>query len=123
MFPFHRYPLTHLPLLETAELSARFAAVKPPMYTVAITPILVGSMAAYAETTFLSIPTLLTFLGAAIAIIAWLNLTNDVFDFDTDIDVNKKESIVNLCGANRKARNLILTVACLFLVIAFAALL
>ena len=38
------------------------------------------------------------FLLSAIAIIAWLNLTNDVFDADTGIDVNKHHSVVNLTG-------------------------
>lgn len=92
------------------------------MYTVAITPILVGSLAAYAETGTLSISTFLSFLFSAIAIIAWLNLTNDVFDFDTGIDEHKAESIVNLCGKTRKARNTILAIAMVFLAIAFGTL-
>ena len=92
------------------------------MYTVAITPILAGSLAAYAETGTLSISTMLFFLFSAITIIAWLNLTNDVFDFDTGIDKNKAESIVNLCGKTRKARNIILAIAMVFLAIAFGAL-
>lgn len=110
--------------LEIARLTnvCRRGAVKAPMYTVAVTPILVGSAAAYAELRAGSAPTAAVFLLAAVAIIAWLNLTNDVFDFDTGIDVNKKESIVNLCGGNRAARNSILAVANVFLAAAFAAL-
>lgn len=99
-----------------------FAAVKPPMYTVAVTPVLVGSLAAYAETGALSLRVLLTFLSAAIAIIAWLNLTNDVFDFDTGVDKNKRESVVNLCGGTRRARNAVLAIASVFLTAAFAML-
>lgn len=99
-----------------------FAALKPPMYTVAVTPILVGTCAAFADTSALSLPTLFTFLLSAIAIIAWLNSTNDVFDFDTGIDKNKRESVVNLCGANRSARNTILFLATAALLAAFAGL-
>lgn len=96
-----------------------FAAVKPPMYTVAITPMLVGSFASYAETAYLSITTLLLLLTAAVSIIAWLNLTNDVFDFDCGIDDNKPESVVNLCGATRRARNVTFALANAFLAMAF----
>lgn len=92
-----------------------FAAIKPPMYTVAITPILCGSLSFYADKLIISMSTMSTFLLAAIFIIAWLNLTNDVFDFDTGVDEHKSESIVNLCGASRKSRNFILCIALLFL--------
>lgn len=74
------------------------AAIKPPMYTVAIIPITVGSVSAYSQTRSLNLTILGTFLGAAIAIIAWLNISNDVFDSDTGIDINKAESVVNLTG-------------------------
>jgi len=74
------------------------AAIKPPMYTVAIVPIWVGSAIAIAQSKTLAIGSLSVFLLSAIAIIAWLNLTNDVFDADTGIDKNKAHSIVNLTG-------------------------
>ena len=74
------------------------AAIKPPMYSVAVIPIWVGTAVAFAETGILDWSIFLTFLSAAILIIAWLNLTNDVFDADTGIDVNKAHSIVNLTG-------------------------
>lgn len=99
-----------------------FKAIKPPMYTVAITPVLVGSFAAYAETAVLSVPALLFILIAFVSIIAWTNLTNDVFDFDRGIDENKPESVVNLCGATRRARNVIFAVANGFLILSFALL-
>lgn len=95
------------------------AAIKPPMYTVAFTPISVGAMAAYADTQTFHWQAYLLFLTACVCIIAWLNLTNDVFDFDTGIDVHKRESVVNLCGATRAARNRILCLANLFLATAF----
>jgi 2-carboxy-1,4-naphthoquinone phytyltransferase len=74
------------------------AALKPPMYSVAVIPILVGSGVAWLQTGQLNRPILFTFLGAAIAILVWLNLTNDVFDADTGIDQRKFHSIVNLTG-------------------------
>jgi 2-carboxy-1,4-naphthoquinone phytyltransferase len=87
------------------------AAIKPPMYTVAIVPIMVGSAVAYAESHTINLSILGTFLLSAIAIIAWLNISNDVFDSDTGIDVNKAESVVNLTGN----RNLMFWLANLFL--------
>jgi 1,4-dihydroxy-2-naphthoate octaprenyltransferase len=89
------------------------AAIKPPMYTVAIVPITVGSAVAYAESGAINLNILGTFILAAIAIIAWLNISNDVFDSDTGIDINKAESLVNLTGN----RNLMFWLSNLFLVV------
>jgi 2-carboxy-1,4-naphthoquinone phytyltransferase len=72
------------------------AAIKPPMYSVAMMPIIVGSVVAYAETAEFSGPIFFTFLIAAVLILAWENLSNDVFDSETGIDVNKAHSVVNL---------------------------
>jgi 1,4-dihydroxy-2-naphthoate octaprenyltransferase len=66
------------------------------MYSVAVIPITVGTAVAWAETGQFAAGRFALFLGAAIAIIAWLNLSNDVFDADTGIDVNKAHSVVNL---------------------------
>ncbi len=74
------------------------AAIKPPMYSVAIIPITVGTATAFAQTHNFNPQIFFTFLGSAILIIAWLNLSNDVFDADTGIDINKAHSIVNLTG-------------------------
>jgi 1,4-dihydroxy-2-naphthoate octaprenyltransferase len=74
------------------------AAIKPPMYSVAVIPISVGTAVAYAQTHLFNPTIFLTFLGSAILIIAWLNLSNDVFDSETGIDKNKAHSIVNLTG-------------------------
>ncbi len=90
-----------------------FAAIKPPMYTVAVIPITFATALAYWETGLFNLVTYLTFLTSAILIIAWLNLTNDVFDADTGIDVNKAHSIVNLTGN----KQLIFWLANLFLVL------
>lgn len=66
------------------------------MYSVAIMPILLGTAIAYAETGVLQAKTLWTFLLSAVLILAWENLTNDVFDSDTGIDRQKHHSLVNL---------------------------
>jgi 1,4-dihydroxy-2-naphthoate octaprenyltransferase len=74
------------------------AAIKLPMYTVAVIPITVGTAIAFAETGNFD-PTIFSlFLSAAILIVAWLNLSNDVFDAETGIDKNKAHSVVNLTG-------------------------
>lgn len=74
------------------------AAIKPPMYSVAIIPIWVGTAVALAETQTLSWEIFITFLSSAILIVAWINLSNDVFDSETGIDRNKAHSLVNLTG-------------------------
>lgn len=74
------------------------AAIKPPMYSVAIIPITVGTAVAFAANNIFELKVFMTFLSAAILIIAWLNLSNDVFDSETGIDVNKAHSVVNLTG-------------------------
>ncbi len=74
------------------------AAIKPPMYSVAIMPIWVGTAVAYAENQKFNSIIFLTFISAAILILAWENLSNDVFDSETGIDENKHHSLVNLTG-------------------------
>jgi 1,4-dihydroxy-2-naphthoate octaprenyltransferase len=74
------------------------AAIKPPMYSVAIIPIWVGTAVAFAETGIIHGTIFSTFLMSAILIIAWLNLSNDVFDSETGVDENKAHSLVNLTG-------------------------
>jgi 2-carboxy-1,4-naphthoquinone phytyltransferase len=74
------------------------AAIKPPMYSVAIMPIALGTAVAYAETGSVNGEIFLTFLVSAILILAWENLSNDVFDSETGIDRNKRHSLVNLTG-------------------------
>ena len=75
-----------------------WAAIKPPMYSVAIMPIWVGSIIAIRETGQANLVIFLTFLGSAILILVWENLSNDVFDADTGVDVRKANSLVNLTG-------------------------
>ncbi|KAK6136481.1 hypothetical protein DH2020_029777 [Rehmannia glutinosa] len=74
-------------------------AIKLPMYTVALIPITVGSAAAYLQTGQYFGKRYLMLLFSSVLIIAWLNLSNDVYDFETGADKNKKESVVNLFGS------------------------
>ncbi|MEH2337846.1 2-carboxy-1,4-naphthoquinone phytyltransferase [Nostoc sp.] len=74
------------------------AAIKPPMYSVAIMPIWVGTAVAFAETKMFNSAVFSTFVTAAILILAWENISNDVFDSETGIDQNKHHSLVNLTG-------------------------
>lgn len=77
-------------------------AIKAPMYSVGLAPILVSATAAYVYTgAFFPLRTL-GFCVASIAIIAWLNLSNDVFDSMTGVDKTKDESVVNLTGSRRR---------------------
>ncbi|MEL6441711.1 MAG: 2-carboxy-1,4-naphthoquinone phytyltransferase [Cyanobacteria bacterium J06621_8] len=74
------------------------AAIKPPLYSVAIAPMAVGTAVAFRETHHFSLSSCLVLVASAILIIAWLNLSNDVFDSETGIDINKAHSVVNLTG-------------------------
>ena len=93
------------------------AAIKLPMYTVAVIPIFVGSAVAAYETAQINGLNLGLFLVGAITIIAWLNLTNDLFDANTGIDVNKAHSVVNLTGNS----SLIFWISNLFLLLGIGA--
>ncbi|KAG7585132.1 UbiA prenyltransferase family [Arabidopsis thaliana x Arabidopsis arenosa] len=74
-------------------------AIKLPMYSVAVVPLTVGASAAYLETGLFLARRYVTLMLSSILIITWLNLSNDVYDFDTGADKNKKESVVNLVGS------------------------
>ncbi|MGK7962144.1 2-carboxy-1,4-naphthoquinone phytyltransferase [Crocosphaera sp.] len=89
---------TTTPSLPPSKGKLWLAAIKPPMYSVAIIPITVGTATAFGETGLFDPGVFGTFLISAILIIAWLNISNDVFDADTGIDKNKAHSIVNLTG-------------------------
>ncbi|MED6106577.1 glutathione S-conjugate-exporting ATPase Abc4 [Stylosanthes scabra] len=74
-------------------------AIKLPIYSVALVPLTVGSAAAYFQTGMFSARTYFVLLASSVLVITWLNLSNDVYDFDTGADKNKKESVVNLLGS------------------------
>ncbi|KAL8234607.1 hypothetical protein R6Q59_020707 [Mikania micrantha] len=74
-------------------------AIKLPIYSVALVPLTVGTAAAYLQTGLCSAKQYVLLLSSSVLIITWLNLSNDVYDFDTGADVNKKESVVNMIGS------------------------
>ncbi|XP_039037929.1 2-carboxy-1,4-naphthoquinone phytyltransferase, chloroplastic-like [Hibiscus syriacus] len=74
-------------------------AIKLPIYSVALVPLTVGGAAAYLQTGLFSARRYIVLLVSSVLIITWLNLSNDVYDFDTGADKNKKESVVNLVGS------------------------
>lgn len=84
--------------LQSDQKKLWLAALMPPMYSVAIFPIALGTAVAFAETNSMRWDVFLTFLGSAILILAWENLSNDVFDAETGIDENEPTSLVNLTG-------------------------
>lgn len=85
-------------LIEYPNNKLWMAAIKPPMYSVAIMPIWIGTAVAFAETKVFHSAVFSTFVAAAVLILAWENLSNDVFDSETGIDKNKPHSLVNLTG-------------------------
>lgn len=91
-----------LPFENTAvkkiNISLWLAAIKPPIYSVAVVPITMGTILAYQETKELDWQIFGYFLLSGILIIAWLNLSNDVFDSETGIDINKTTSVVKITG-------------------------
>ncbi|CAL5379485.1 unnamed protein product [Camellia sinensis] len=93
-------------------------AIKLPIYSVALVPLTVGSAAAYLQTGLYSARRYFVLLASSVLIITWLNLSNDVYDFDTGADKTKKESVVNIVG-NRTGT---LLAAYLFLALGFMGL-
>ena len=77
------------------------AALKPPMYCVAIAPICLGSAVAYSQTGQFNPGFFFLFIAAAVLLLVWENLSNDVFDAATGIDKNKHHSLVNLTRNRR----------------------
>ncbi|SBO44908.1 2-carboxy-1,4-naphthoquinone phytyltransferase [Cyanobium sp. NIES-981] len=75
------------------------AALKWPMYAVAVMPVLLAAGWRWGRGEPVRLDQLLLFLGAAVLLLAWENLANDVFDADTGVDTRgKPHSVVNLTG-------------------------
>ncbi|KAL6645229.1 hypothetical protein ACP70R_016837 [Stipagrostis hirtigluma subsp. patula] len=87
---------------EAGELSRAtllWRAAKLPIYSVALVPLTVGSASAYYHAGLFFAKRYFVLLAAAVLVITWLNLSNDVYDSDTGADKNKKESVVNIIGS------------------------
>ena len=75
------------------------AAIKWPMYSVAVMPVLLAAGWQLGFKEILRWDQLFGFLLAAILLLLWENLSNDLFDADTGVDaVGKPHSVVNLTG-------------------------
>jgi 1,4-dihydroxy-2-naphthoate phytyltransferase len=97
------------------------AAIKWPMYAVAVMPVLLATGWRLGQAQPVRVGQLTLFLGAAILLLAWENLANDVFDADTGVDAQgKPHSLVNLTG--RRDRIALLAHGCLGLGLALMAL-
>ena len=76
-------------------------AIKWPLYSVAILPVFISGAYLLNQYEKVRVYNLISFSIAAILILLWENLTNDLFDAETGIDEFKFHSIVNLIK-NRK---------------------
>lgn len=75
------------------------AAIKWPMYAVAVMPVLLAAGRRFGQGLPVRPGQLLLFLLAAVLLLAWENLANDVFDAETGVDTQgKPHSLVNLTG-------------------------
>ena len=81
-------------------------ALKWPLYTVAIMPIILSAAFNLYQFKTINIGNFFAFGFASILILFWENLTNDLFDAETGIDEFKFESVVNIFE-NKKILNLI----------------
>jgi 1,4-dihydroxy-2-naphthoate phytyltransferase len=91
------------------------------MYSVAVMPVLLAAGWRLGRGLPVRAEQVGLFLLAAILLLAWENLTNDVFDADTGVDaIGKPHSLVNLTG--RRDRVAVLAQGCLGLGLALMAL-
>ena len=75
------------------------AAIKWPMYSVAVMPVLLAAGWRIGSAAVMRWDQLLGFLLAAILLLLWENLSNDLFDAETGVDAAAKpHSVVNLTG-------------------------
>ena len=75
------------------------AAIKWPMYSVAVMPVLLAAGWQFGVEGSLRCLQLVGFVLAAILLLLWENLSNDVFDAATGVDATgKPHSVVNLTG-------------------------
>ena len=81
------------------------AAIKWPMYSVAVMPALLAAGWRVGAGEAVRLDQLLGFLVAAVLLLLWENLSNDLFDADTGVDsFTKLHSVVALLGQRRPVR-------------------
>ncbi len=74
------------------------AAIKWPLYSVAIMPVILSAGWKLGSSGNVRIGQFIGFLVASIFILLWENLTNDLFDDETGVDKYKFHSVVALTG-------------------------
>ena len=83
------------------------AAIKWPMYSVAVMPVLLAAGWRLSAAQPVRWGQCAGFLMAAVLLLLWENLSNDLFDADTGMDaVGKPHSVVALLGRKRPVRQL-----------------
>ncbi len=83
------------------------AAIKWPLYSVAVMPVLLAASFRYGAGQIVRLDQLIGFLLASVLLLLWENLTNDLFDADTGVDeFSKPHSVVALLGNKRPVRRL-----------------
>ena len=82
------------------------AAIKWPLYSVAVMPVLLAAGWKQSISENIRIDQLIGFLVASIFLLIWENLTNDLFDAETGVDEFKFHSVVALTGKKQLVRNL-----------------
>jgi len=81
-------------------------AIKWPLYSVAVMPIVLAAGWKYGASENLQLDQLFGFLIASILLLIWENLTNDLFDETTGVDKFKLHSVIALTGKRKLIRNL-----------------
>ncbi len=83
------------------------AAIKWPLYSVAVMPVLLAAGWTYGEGSSVRIDQLIGFLLGSVLLLLWENLTNDLFDAETGIDqFSKPHSVVALLGKKQPVKRL-----------------
>jgi len=82
------------------------AAIKWPLYSVAVMPLCISAGWTIFQVNVVRIDQFFIFFVAAIFLLIWENLTNDLFDSETGVDEFKFHSVVSLLGGRQLVRKL-----------------
>ena len=97
-------------------------AIKWPLYSVAVMPVVLAASWRHCLGQMIRWDQFFGFLLAAILLLIWENLTNDLFDADTGVDQFKLHSVVALVGKRQLIRKVaFLALACGLLIILMLA--
>ena len=82
------------------------AAIKLPMYSVAIMPVLLAAGMRIGEKAAVRFDQLIIFCIASLLLLLWENLSNDIFDAQTGVDKNNKPHSIIALVKNTKIVNI-----------------